>query len=171
MAPPPDAPSPRRWLVGGGIVTSEAGVLLVQNRRRDGRLDWSPPGGVIDPGETLLGGLTREVAEETGLVVSAWEGPAYEIRAVAPDMGWELTVEAHVAVEVSGSLGAEDPDGIVVAARYLAVEECPPLLDAAPRWVAEPLLDWLADRAAAPRTYAYRVDGTPAGRDVRVTRL
>ena len=44
----------RDWLVGGGIVTSERGLLLVQNRRRDGREDWTPPGGVIDPGETLI---------------------------------------------------------------------------------------------------------------------
>ncbi len=161
----------RQWLVGGGIVTSEAGVLLVQNRRRDGRLDWSPPGGVIDPGETLLGGLTREVAEETGLTVAEWVGPAYEIRAEAPDMGWRLTVEAHVAVRVEGDLGAEDPDGIVVDARFLAVEDCSGVLGDGPRWVSEPLLDWLRDPVERARTYAYRVDGTLAGRNLSVTRL
>lgn len=161
----------REWLVGGGIVTSDAGVLMVQNRRRDGRLDWSPPGGVIDPGETLLGGLTREVAEETGLVVTEWEGPAYEIAAEAPDMGWRLAVEAHVAVGVAGELGSEDPDGIVVAARYMAVEECAGVLAGAPRWVAEPLLDWLTGSRPGPRPYRYRVDGTLEGRDITVTRL
>ena len=93
----------REWLVGGGIVVSDHGVLLVQNRRRDGRLDWSPPGGVIDEGETLVGGLTREVEEETGLRVAAWDGPTYEIRAVAPDMGWSLSVEAYLATDVAGS--------------------------------------------------------------------
>ncbi|CAN5525537.1 hypothetical protein BH24ACT4_BH24ACT4_00700 [soil metagenome] len=161
----------REWLVGGGIVASDDGVLLVQNRRRDGRLDWSPPGGVIDPGETLLDGLTREVAEETGLVVAGWEGPAYEISAEAPDMGWRLAVEAHVAVGVTGELGSEDPDGIVVAARYLGADECAGLLTGAPRWVAEPLLDLLAEPSAASRRYRYRVDGTLAGRDIRVARL
>ena len=38
----------REWLVAGGLVESHDGLLLVQNRRRDGSLDWSPPGGVID---------------------------------------------------------------------------------------------------------------------------
>ena len=32
------------------------GVLLVQNRRRNGRLDWTPPGGVIDDGEACSTG-------------------------------------------------------------------------------------------------------------------
>ncbi|MBA3281516.1 MAG: NUDIX hydrolase, partial [Acidimicrobiia bacterium] len=80
----------REWLVAGAVIEGPDGLLLVQNRRRDGRLDWSPPGGVIDPGESVIAGLTREVAEETGLVVSSWLGPIYEIDAVAPDLGWRL---------------------------------------------------------------------------------
>lgn len=161
----------RDWLVGGGIVVSDGGVLLVQNRRRDGRLDWSPPGGVIDPGETLIGGLTREVAEETGLRVTHWDGPACEIRAEAPDMGWHLTVEAHRATGFEGELAVADPDGIVVAARFLALDRCPALLAGAPRWVAEPLLEWLTAPWAGTRTYRYRVGGTLAGRNLAVTRL
>src|SRR5205823_11367271 len=42
--------SVREWLVAGGLVENHDGLLLVQNRRRDGSLDWSPPGGVIDVG-------------------------------------------------------------------------------------------------------------------------
>lgn len=160
----------KEWLVGGGLLAVDSEVLLVQNRRRDGRLDWSPPGGVIDPGETLLDGLTREVEEETGLVVSRWTGPAYEIVAEAPEMGWRLTVEAHRAVGIVGQVGGEDPDGIVVDACYLGAADCKRRLEGAPQWVREPLLDWMADPAGAPRHYAYRVDGTLAGRDIRVSR-
>lgn len=160
----------KEWLVGGGLLTVGPDILLVQNRRRDGRLDWSPPGGVIDAGESLLEGLTREVAEETGLVVARWQGPAYEIVAEAPDMGWRLTVEAHLAVEITGELGSEDPDGIVVDACYLGPGDCASRLEAAPQWVGEPLLEWLADPGGATRRYTYRVDGTLAGRDLRVTR-
>ena len=76
---PPEFPEPRRWVVGGGLVVADEGVLLVQNRRRDGRLDWSPPGGVIDTGETLLDGLTREVEEEIGL-----RGTAPELVGIDP---------------------------------------------------------------------------------------
>src|SRR4051794_17011427 len=77
----PDTDGPGTDAVDGGLDR----VLLVENVRRNGTSDWTPPGGVIDPGEDLLAGLTREVREETGLEVLRWAGPLYEIRAEAPD--------------------------------------------------------------------------------------
>jgi len=60
-----------RMDVAGGLIETEAGVLLVRNVRRGGFEDWSTPGGVIDAQDAdLLAGLTREVAEETGLIVA-----------------------------------------------------------------------------------------------------
>jgi 8-oxo-dGTP pyrophosphatase MutT (NUDIX family) len=103
----------RDWLVGGALIESDDGLLLVRNRRRDGSHDWSTPGGVIEEGEDLLAGLAREVEEETGLVVTEWVGPVYEVRIVAPQMGWRLRVEAHRAIV---QRRAADPDGIVVDA-------------------------------------------------------
>ncbi len=150
----------RRWLVGGAVIEGADGVLLVQNRRRDGRVDWSPPGGVIDDGETLVEGLTREVAEETGLTVARWSEPIYRIEAVAPGLGWDLTVEVRRAVEVAGELVVADPDGIVVDARYVHVDACAGHLAGAPPWVRDPLADWLADRFEEARTFRYRIDGT-----------
>jgi 8-oxo-dGTP diphosphatase len=161
----------RDWLVGGGLVTADGGVLLVQNRRRDGRVDWSPPGGVIDPGETLLGGLTREVEEETGLRVTDWAGPTYEITAEAPEMGWRLAVEAHHGTAFEGEVTVDDPDGIVVAAAFVAPDQCGALLAGAPRWVREPLAEWIAGPWSGTRRYAYRVEGTLAGGDIAVHRL
>jgi len=158
------------WLVGGALIEGPNGVLLVQNRRRNGRHDWSPPGGVIDEGETLLEGLAREVAEETGLVVAGWEGPIYEITAEAPGLGWNLRVEAHRAVGVAGDLVIEDPDGIVVDARYVAIDQCELHLDGNHPWVVEPLLEWLAAPWEGSRTYAYRVEGDRPS-DLVVTRL
>ncbi len=160
----------REWLVGGGVIEGPGGVLLVQNRRRDGRVDWSPPGGVIDPGETLLGGLTREVEEETGLTVTAWTGPVYEVVAEAPGLGWRLRVEVHRAVAFAGELTVADPDGIVVDARFAAADSCGPLLADAPRWVREPVGDWLGGPWEGTRPYAYRVDGTDRS-SLSVTRV
>jgi 8-oxo-dGTP diphosphatase len=151
----------RQWLVGGGLILGEGGLLLVRNRRRNGDEDWSPPGGVIDEGETLLAGLTREVAEETGVVVTRWAGPAYEVEVEAPGLGWHLRVEAHVAVEFAGSVRVDDPDGIVVDAAFVDPAACDDHLAGCRPWVSEPLTAWLAERwdsDRAPR-FRYLVDG------------
>src|SRR5262245_5690491 len=110
----------REWTVAGGLVETEAGVLLVRNQRRGGYEDWSTPGGVIDADDaSLLDGLTREVEEETGLRVRAWTGPLYEVHAYAPDMGWRMRCEVHLADGYDGELHVDDPDGIVVAAEFV----------------------------------------------------
>ena len=84
--------------MAGAVIEGPEGLLMVRNRRRDGSHDWSTPGGVIDRGETVRAGLSREVYEETGLVVTDWEGPLYEVDALAPDLDWHLRVEVHRAV-------------------------------------------------------------------------
>jgi 8-oxo-dGTP diphosphatase len=159
----------RQWLVGGGLILGEGGLLLVRNRRRNGDHDWSPPGGVIDEGETLLAGLTREVEEETGVVVSAWQGPVYEVEVQAPGLGWHLRVEAHVAVDYSGEVRVDDPDGIVVDAAFVHPGACGDHLATCRPWVSEPLGAWLAERWDAPRRFRYLVDGDDPARAV-VTR-
>ncbi len=159
----------RQWLVGGGLILGEGGLLLVRNRRRNGDHDWSPPGGVIDEGETLLAGLTREVEEETGVVVSAWQGPVYEVEVQAPGLGWHLRVEAHVAVDYSGEVRVDDPDGIVVDAAFVDPGACGDHLATCRPWVSEPLGAWLAERWDAPRRFRYLVDGDDPARAV-VTR-
>lgn len=151
--------SVHRWLVAGALIEGDGGLLLVRNRRRNGREDWSTPGGVIDEGETLLGGLAREVLEETGLVVTQWEGPAYEVRAEAPDLGWTLRVEVHRAVEYHGELVVDDPDGIVIDARWVPVGDCEALLAECAQWVGEPLGEWLAGECDVGVAYEYVVRG------------
>jgi 8-oxo-dGTP diphosphatase len=158
----------KEWLVAGAVVEDQTGLLLVQNRRRDGRIDWSPPGGVVDPGETVLGGLTREVREETGLTVTDWSDVLYEIVAEAPDMGWNLRVVVHRALEWEGEVRIDDPDGIVIDARYVEVDCCNDHLAGSPQWVRDPLGAWLAERWDAQRSFRYLVHGRSYG-DLRVT--
>jgi len=161
----------RRWTVGGALLLSPEGLLLVANKRRNGSIDWSTPGGVIDEGESLIDGLTREVEEETGLVVQEWLGPVYEVEAMAEGLGWHLRVEAHLAVVYGGDLRiGEDPDGIVVDARFVPWTDCPGHLEGAPRWVHEPLLDWAHHRWEEQRRFGYRVEGTEL-RSLNVVRL
>ena len=95
----------REWLVAGALVESDGRLLFVRNQRRGGSEDWSTPGGVIDADDgSLLDGLTREVEEETGLRVTRWEGPLYEVEAVAPDLGWVMRCEVHRALDFEGEV-------------------------------------------------------------------
>jgi 8-oxo-dGTP diphosphatase len=51
------------------LVRDALGRVLLVRRADDGR--WAMPGGWVDPGETPEQAVVREVAEETGLRVSA----------------------------------------------------------------------------------------------------
>jgi ADP-ribose pyrophosphatase YjhB (NUDIX family) len=155
-------------LVAAGLIEGPDGLLLVQNRRRDGSLDWSPPGGVIEvhEGETVREGLTREVAEETGLVVTDWDGPVYEVEVTAEGMGWALRVETYRALAYSGELTVEDPDDIVVAARWVAEPAWTAHLDGAHQWVREPVVAFLSAQATAETLFQYRLDGVPGSFEV-----
>jgi len=161
------------FTVAGALVESSAGLLLVCNQRRNGLTDWSTPGGVIDATDpSLLDGLTREVAEETGLVVTAWEGPLYEVRAIAVDMGWSLRCEVHRALGFEGDLTVDDPDGIVIDARFTHPDECGVILASCAPWVGEPITDWLVHRwgPSDAREYVYEVSGSDR-RELRATRV
>jgi ADP-ribose pyrophosphatase YjhB (NUDIX family) len=65
---------PSAPLVGvGAVVVHEGRVLLVQRGHEPAKGQWSLPGGLIDLGETLPEAVSREVLEETGLVVKPVE--------------------------------------------------------------------------------------------------
>jgi len=150
----------RDWLVGGALIQREGEILLVANRRLNGTVDWTPPGGVSDAADSsLLHGLTREVREETGLIVSAWEGPCYEVIVEAPGLGWRMRVEAWRATKVGGSLAIADPDGIVEEARFAGMSDSRTLLDGVAPWVREPLYEWLDEPWTERRVFRYCVNG------------
>jgi 8-oxo-dGTP diphosphatase len=158
----------RHWQVAGGVITDPRGMLLVENLRRNGQTDWSTPGGVVDPGETPTEGLTREVEEETGLTVTGWSGPLYRVEVTAPDAGFFLRVEAHLAKAYTGSLRIDDPDGIVVSAEFVDQLTARSRLQGTSPWVVEPLLAHLEDGVADGRVFRYLVEGDRSDR--RITR-
>lgn len=65
---------PERPVVGvGGVVIWNGRALLVQRGNAPSKGEWSIPGGLLEPGETLVEGVRRELLEETGVPVNAHE--------------------------------------------------------------------------------------------------
>jgi len=61
---------PERPVVGvGGVVISGGRALLVRRGKPPLEGEWSIPGGMLEIGETLIEGVQRELAEETGIEV------------------------------------------------------------------------------------------------------
>lgn len=72
---------PTMYGAAAALITDPGGrVLLVKPNYRD---HWSLPGGILDHGEPPHAGCAREVAEETGLTITA--GPLLVVDWLPPD--------------------------------------------------------------------------------------
>jgi 8-oxo-dGTP diphosphatase len=149
----------REWTVAAGIVRADGHVLMVRNRRKNGSSDWSTPGGVVEVGENLVEALTREVIEETGITVTEWSPARYSVVAVAPGMGWHLSVSVFEAIAWSGDIAIDDPDGIVEEAVFVHPDTAVSHLATTARWVAEPITEWLTEPWDGHRQYGYELCG------------
>ncbi len=84
MVSPGPAPIPTSIRPGVGAVLRDATGRLLLHRRRVGG-GWAPPSGAVEPGETVVAALHREIDEETGLTatiertVGVYSDPAYQI--------------------------------------------------------------------------------------------
>jgi 8-oxo-dGTP diphosphatase len=59
--------------VGAVITRADGRLLLIKRGNEPGRGLWSLPGGRVEPGESDVEAVAREVHEETGLVVTVGE--------------------------------------------------------------------------------------------------
>lgn len=61
---------PKRPVVGvGGVIIADGRTLLIRRGNAPLEGEWSIPGGTLEAGETLVEGVRRELAEETGIEV------------------------------------------------------------------------------------------------------
>jgi 8-oxo-dGTP diphosphatase len=97
--------------------------------RRDGRLllvrqlgpddpgpHWMLPGGSVEPGESVLEALGREVREETGMELAGEPRVAILVHLLRPDDGY---VALTFACEATGTLAPNDPDGYILEAAWV----------------------------------------------------
>jgi 8-oxo-dGTP pyrophosphatase MutT (NUDIX family) len=61
--------TPRHSVSVAAAVIDDHGRVLVVQRRDNGR--WEPPGGILEPDESIPAGLAREVREESGIEIRA----------------------------------------------------------------------------------------------------
>ena len=77
-APPDSRQYPDRPIVGvGAVIVDDGKVLLIRRKYEPLKGHWSLPGGMVEVGEPLEAALTREMQEETGLLVDV--GPVIEV--------------------------------------------------------------------------------------------
>ena len=66
--------APEKYLVATDVVlitnNQQPEVLLIQRKKPPFKDAWALPGGFLEPDEDLLVGALRELAEETGVVLS-----------------------------------------------------------------------------------------------------
>ena len=109
----------------GALVLNERGRLLVQRRAADRKLFpncWDIIGGHVEPGETLVAALEREIYEETGWKLA-------RIRSLFHICEWEVAPigirrEFDFVVEIEGDL--EHPrleEGKHTAFRWIDLDE------------------------------------------------
>ncbi|HEY4452850.1 MAG TPA: NUDIX domain-containing protein [Pseudonocardiaceae bacterium] len=126
--------------VGALIYSQDGRLLLIRRANPPGRGRWSLPGGRVEPGESDDVAVIREVAEETGLIVTA-----HELIGSVKRPGPGVTFDIHdyrCTVAGGDPAAASDASGLrwVDAAEFAALDGAGALSDL----LADTLREWQA---------------------------
>ena len=143
----------REFVVAAAILLDRAGrVLLVGNDWQGyGTVRYTLPGGMVEKGESTIDAMIREVKEETGLTITSIKHLAYAVH-VEDRQRNDRAVSFAFFADYTGLLNPRDPDGFIVEARFVPIEEVEDLIPIPP--LIDPLRDYLDDRKAG-RFYSY----------------
>ncbi len=147
-----------------GVLAVHQGRVALVHERYDtwDREYWNQPGGAVEEDESPLEAAVRELAEETGLVVSV-DALVPISTMVLTDMSGSVRSQAwNFTVDVEGTdLRHDDPN--VREARWFTLEEAVDLLTELPYPpIAEPAVAYLRGTAPAGSAWSFALT-TPPG--------
>jgi 8-oxo-dGTP diphosphatase len=104
----------KRIDVASTILLDETRQKIVMVRsQKDGKFNWTTPGGAVEPGETLEQAAIRETKEECGYDVRI--GGLHSVREMFFETsGHHVVIFTFYATITGGELEIMDPDGDIV---------------------------------------------------------
>jgi 8-oxo-dGTP diphosphatase len=98
-------------------------LLMVRQAAPGEEPVWSVPGGRVEPGELVTEALERELLEETGIRVVDPGRLAFAVQVDDRHDGYFAAVWTFAVAAWSGEIAVADPDGFVLEAAFLPLDE------------------------------------------------
>jgi 8-oxo-dGTP diphosphatase len=129
----------KRFTIVSAIISRDEEIVLVANAWGN-QLQWSLPGGLIEPGEDFVTALRREVQEETNLDVDRPNRLCYVVHSCVTQLQEEAIIFAFDFAKVAGTLAVADDD-YVKKVGFFSKQQIPHVINNPANSL--PLLDYL----------------------------